>query len=184
MKEIMMKFNPKKKEYSVTEGEAVEAWERLPGLDNVAEDIKASRKSGDTDDPMDVLFYDPLAIRMARLFIRLGWSANAVTLLSLFFGVLGSVFFYPQNRWLNLVGIVLEIFAAILDCCDGQVARLTKTSSQFGRFLDGMVDTVNFLSVYLVLGFRIMRETIPFTGVPWGFYIWILLFVTMLCHAG
>ena len=38
-----------------------------------------------------------------------------MTLLSLAFGVGGSLLFYPQNRWINLAGIALVIFGVILD---------------------------------------------------------------------
>ena len=162
----------------------VKAWEHRSLLERVSEDIKAARKSGDTDDPVETFLYDPVAIKMTHGFIKAGWSANAVTCLSLVVGVAGSVLFYPQNRWINLIGIFMEIFAVLLDCCDGQIARLTHTSSQMGRFLDGLVDTTNFLAVYIFLGLRMMKETIPFTNRPWSFYIWAIVLVTMLFHAG
>lgn len=151
---------------------------------DIAETIQAARKSGGVDDPLEVILYDPLAVRLSRGFIRIGFSANAVTLLSLFFGIGGSLFFYISNRWINLAGMALVIFSAILDCCDGQVARLTGTSSQLGRVLDGAADFLNYLAIYLVLGLRLMGEPIPFTETSWSFYIWPLLLLTMLCHAG
>ena len=154
-----------------------------PWFERVADDIKASCKSDDTDDPVDVIVYNPISIRLAHRFIRWGWSANAVTCLSLLFGVSGSLLFYPQNRLLNLLGIFMEVFALILDFCDGEIARLTHTSSQLGRVLDGTVDITNFLAVYIVLGLRMMKETIPFIGEPWSFWIWLILLVTMCCHA-
>ena len=148
------------------------------------EEEKASRKSGDTDDPIDVIFYHPFSIKLAHGFIRAGISANAVTLMSLFVGIIGAILFYPQNKWINLIGIFVVIFAAVLDCCDGQVARLTHTSSQLGRVLDGTVDITGFLAIYIALGLRMMKENIPFTETPWSFWIWIVIVVAMLCHAG
>lgn len=161
----------------------MQALEHNPWFERVADDIKASSKSGDTDDPVDVIIYNPISIRLAHRFIKAGWSANAVTCMSLLFGISGSFLFYPQNRWLNLLGIAMEVFALILDFCDGQIARLTHTSSQLGRVLDGTVDISNFLAVYIAIGCRMMKENIPFTDTPWSFYIWIILFVTMYCHA-
>ena len=146
-------------------------------------DILAARKSCDTDDPVDFLVYDPVAIRLTHLFVRAGWSAGAVTLLSLVFGVCGGILFYPRNTWINLLGIVFVIVAAILDCSDGQVARLTHTESQFGRFLDGTVDVINFLVIYLSLGARMTGENIPFTNVRWSGWIWLVVFGAMLAHA-
>lgn len=149
------------------------------------EDLHSSRKSDDTDDLVDKYFHEPMALYLTRLFIRLDFSPNTVTLLSMLFGVSGGLLFYPQNRWLNLLGVLLQIFAAILDCSDGQVARMTGKKSELGRVLDGIVDGLNFAAVYAALGFRMMREAIPFTGgVLWGLWIWpVLLFCGVVSHS-
>ena len=151
--------------------------------DQLGKEISAAVKSQDTDDPFEAAVYDPPAMLLTRFFIRAGWSPNAVTLLSLLFGVAGSFFFYPQSAWLNLIGILFELFAVILDCSDGQVARITNSSSQLGRFLDGMVDTANFSAVYIALALRMMNETIPFTNTKWGGFAWIAIVITGYCHA-
>ena len=164
-------------------GAAAELWEKAPWLQKNAEEIKEARKSQDTDDLFDVLVYDPIAIRLSHGFIRAGIPANMVTVLSLFVGVGGSICLYSRNIWVDLAGMVMIIFAAILDCCDGQVARLTGTSSQLGRVLDGAVDIANFLAIYLVLGLRLMSDTIPFTDMQWGFLVWIPIVLAMISHA-
>ena len=151
------------------------------------QDIQASRKSDETDDPIDVLVYDPIAIQLTYLFIKMGWSANAVTFSSLFFGVGGAVLLYPKQIGLNLLGIACELFAAVLDCSDGQVARLSHTSSPFGRVLDGAVDMLNYFAIYIALGFRMMDEFIPLLpaySYYWSWRIWILIALTILFHAG
>ena len=151
--------------------------------DQLEEDISTAAKSHDTDAPLEVaLFYRPAMI-LARFFVRHGQSPNTVTMLSLLCGVAGSFFFYPQNVYLNFIGILLELCALLFDCCDGQVARITNSSSQLGRFLDGMVDTVNFAAVYIVLALRMMHETIPFAGVKWGASIWLIIIINGYCHA-
>ena len=153
----------------------------------IKNDIQASRKSDETDDPIDVFVYDPIAIRLTYLFIKLGWSANTVTLLSLVFGVGGAVLLYPKDVLLNLLGIACEIFAAVLDCSDGQVARLSHTSTPFGRVLDGAVDMTNYIAIYLALGFRLMNETVPLTdkiSIHLSWYIWIVIVMAMIFHAG
>ena len=150
-------------------------------------EIQAARKSDETDDPIDVLVYDPIAIHLTHFFIKIHCSANAVTLLSLLFGICGSILLYPKDLLLNLAGIACEIFAAILDCCDGQVARLTHSESRFGRILDGAVDMINYLAIYIALGFRMMDEPVPFTSpgsVFWSWRIWIVIALAIFLHAG
>lgn len=152
----------------------------------IKEDIQASRKSSETDDPFDVFVYDPLAMQLTWLFIKMKWTPNAVTLSSLVFGVAGAVLLYPQRVGLNLLGIALIIFAAILDCSDGQVARLSHTGSPFGRFLDGAVDMANYLAIYLALGFRLAGETFDITptfSLQVSWYIWIVIVLAVACHS-
>ena len=148
------------------------------------EELEKARKSGDTEDVLDVLIMEPLGMIMARLFIKLRMTPNTVTIISMFFGIVGGILLYPTDIRINLVGILLEIFAAILDCSDGQVARLTNTRSQLGRILDGVSDGICFVAIYFCLGLRLMREPIPFAGgTPWGFGIWPLVAVCgLICH--
>ena len=127
-------------------------------LSEMKKQLSASRKSNDTESPFDRFVHDPIALVFSRLFIRLRIKPNAITLLSMAFGVTGALFFISHNWWVNFAGVLLQIFAAILDCCDGQVARLTKQTSRLGRVLDGTCDTVNFAAVYLALGIRMMGD--------------------------
>lgn len=147
---------------------------------NIA-DLQNSRKSDDTDDLIDKYFHEPVALFFSRRFIKLGISPNAVTILSMVFGVSGAILFYPQKTICNLIGILLHIFSAVLDCSDGQVARMTGKSTQLGRVLDGTVDGINFGAVYIALALRMMQEPIPFSGgILWGGWIWL---VVVFCGA-
>ena len=151
--------------------------------DRVQKDLEASKKHSDVEDRFETVVYGPPSMLLSYLFIRLGISPNTVTFLSLVFGVCGSLFFYPRHIVLNFIGIFIELIAVLLDCSDGQVARLTHNSSQLGRFLDGLVDTLNFSAIYIAIGFRMMREPIPFTHVRWQAFIWIVIVISGWCHA-
>ena len=140
--------------------------------------LKLARKSDDTSDPFDIWITDKLAMVMTRIFIRIGIPANAVSILSLFFSILGSFFIVYDSIGLNLIGIVMEIYAVILDTSDGQIARLTDTTSEMGRILDGFCDSLGMLSLYIALSLRLMNEAIPFLGgKEWGAWIWVLMLV-------
>lgn len=149
------------------------------------EAISNARKASDTDDYADKYFHQPVAMIFTKLFVKLGMTPNAVTILSLVFGVAGGILFYSQNKLVNVYGILLQVFAAVLDNSDGQVARITGQSTQLGRVLDGTVDGLNFGSAYIALACRMMKETVPFTdGVLWGGYIWIMiLFCGIVSHS-
>ena len=147
-------------------------------------ELEASRKSTDTEDAFDVLFTDRLGMIMTQLFIKIGFTPNMVTHLSMYFGIIGSLLFYTADVRKNALGVVMEIFSAVLDCSDGQVARLTHSGSRLGRVLDGLSDGITAASIYIVLGLRLMNEPIPFSGgALWGVWIWpLVLFAGGYCH--
>ncbi|MBM3519425.1 MAG: hypothetical protein FJX63_01415 [Alphaproteobacteria bacterium] len=69
---------------------------------------------------------------------------NAVTVLALFVGLTGLTFAAADNI---AAAIFCTVFAAILDACDGRVARAAGTSSKFGAELDSLSDVVCFGAV-------------------------------------
>jgi phosphatidylglycerophosphate synthase len=74
---------------------------------------------------------------MARLFIALGFTANGVTWLALILGVGAGV--AAGTGWIGLAAF-LSVWSVICDVLDGQVARLTNTSSDTGEILDAAAD--------------------------------------------
>jgi hypothetical protein len=70
------------------------------------------------------------------LFVKLNVSANQVSLLMILAGLAGAALCIPHLLWLNIIGAFLLMFAEMLDCVDGEVARWTKKSSLKGLYLD------------------------------------------------
>ncbi len=66
---------------------------------------------------------------------------NAVTVLALFVGLTGLTFAAGDNIE---AAIFCTLFAALLDACDGRVARAAGTASRFGAELDSLADFVDF----------------------------------------
>ena len=146
--------------------------------EKILEVLELARKSNDTEDPIDRLFNDPLGMVWTNLCIKTHVSANTVTFISTFFGIIGGALFAPRNLLINLLGILLFTFSCILDSTDGQIARLTHTSSKLGRALDGISDGIRLAAAYLAIGVRLMGDNIPFTDRPWGLLIWPILLLT------
>lgn len=153
--------------------------------EKIKDTLAVSQKCSDTEDPFDKVFTNPLGLIFAKLFIKMNWVPNAVTICSMVVGVIGAVFFYFDNIWLNICGIILEILAAIFDSSDGQVARLTQHKSEIGRLLDGICDGLVFGAIYISITLRLMNEPVPFTnGILWGGWIWIItVFCSLISHA-
>ena len=92
----------------------------------------------------------------SRLFMRLGFSPNTITLLSLVLGLMGAVCFAMGSYRSGILGALLFQLAVIVDCCDGEVARLTFTESRLGQELDLVSDNIVHVAV--------------FAGIAWGTY--------------
>jgi len=101
-----------------------------------------SLKPLEVEEPIDVWVHRPPAYVLARLLLPTPVSPNLVTVGSIIVGcAAGAAIFAGFPGHLPLAGAL--IFAsAVLDCCDGQLARLRKSSSAFGRMLDGVADLV------------------------------------------
>ena len=144
-------------------------------------EYKASLKSADTEEHIDLCFYRPIGFAWAYIFRKLHVSPNAVTIASIFIGVFAGVCMYPVNIWINIAGILLLIWANSYDSADGQLARLTKQYSQLGRILDGMAGDFWFISIYVAICLRTVH-TIPFFA-EHAWAIWVIAVLAGVCHA-
>lgn len=84
----------------------------------------------------NTLFTRWFSIYITWLFVRLNITANAVTFLMIIFGLAGVPLLIPHILWLNIIGAIVLMFAVVLDCVDGEVARWNKKSSLRGYYLD------------------------------------------------
>ena len=150
-------------------------------FEKIKEEYRSTLKSSDTEEHIDLAFYRPLGYAWACLFRRLGVHPNAVTIASIFLGIGAAFCFYPADIYINLIGIGLLIWANTYDSADGQLARLTKQYSPLGRILDGAAGDVWFVSIYIAICLRAVRDTEFFTIHP--ALVWILAAVAGLCHA-
>jgi hypothetical protein len=59
-----------------------------------------------------------------------------------------------QGLTYNIIAVLMLCYADILDCTDGQLARMTGKKSRLGRILDGAAGPVWFVPIYLALVYR------------------------------
>ena len=88
-----------------------------------------------------------------RLFLRLGISPDAVTLVGTLGVAAGALVFFPQGMlWQGVVVITCFVFS---DLIDGQMARVSGRTSRFGAFWDSTLDRIGDAAVFggLVLYF-------------------------------
>ena len=100
-------------------------------------EYEASLKSIETENLVDRIFYRPIGFQIAKALRNTGVTPNMITVISIFVGAATGFLFYHSDLKYNIYGILCLIFANILDCVDGQLARLTGIKSKIGRILDG-----------------------------------------------
>jgi hypothetical protein len=110
------------------------------------------------DEHFDISVSRPLARRMARPLADRGFTADQVSVLAMGFGVAAGVAFTGGGLWPVLGGLLL-VAMVVLDCTDGEVARLLPPSDKpwRGRQLDGLADLATVLSVHIGMGVVLTR---------------------------
>ncbi len=148
-------------------------------------EIRSAYKSQETEEKFDLVFTKPLGYLWAKLFMKLDWTPNAVTILSMAIGFTGGWLMLPENFWWNLAGVLLVIWADVLDSTDGQMARLQHRCSTIGRILDGLSSYVWYIGIYLALAIRLTDDAIYLLpGRTWGGFIWIVVVISGLLGHG
>ena len=140
-----------------------------------------SLKSLDTEEGIDLVFYRPIGYAWACLAKRLGVTPNANTIASIFIGIGAGVAFYFPQMWINLIGMMLLIWANSFDSADGQLARMTKQYSRLGRILDGVSGDFWFAAIYIAICLRENITSDFFSAHHW--VIWVIAVVAGICHA-
>lgn len=137
---------------------------------------RASIKSTDTEERLDMWFYRPLGFRCALFFRNRGIHPNVITIASIFLGIAAGICFIQENLYWNILGMFFLVWANLYDSTDGQLARITGQKTRWGRILDGFAGDCWFFFIYLTIALRETDKPIPFAPeYNWGIIIWILL---------
>lgn len=137
--------------------------------------VRATLKSTDTEGSFELYVTRTPGYLWALFFRRFHIHPIAVTLLSIVIGAVAGFLFGYDSLKVNLIGMLLLIWANWFDCADGQLARMTNQKTLLGRILDGFAGDVWFFSIYFFICLR-LHDT-------WGLWIWIIAAIAgFRCH--
>ena len=104
-------------------------------------------------------FARPVADLCTPAFYNRGWTANDVTYLRAGISLLAIFGLLSADRL--VLGIVVIVYYAnfILDCVDGNLARVADTTTYWGKFVDGLADGVYGLLAPFALGIGLWLAT-------------------------
>jgi phosphatidylglycerophosphate synthase len=94
------------------------------------------------------------------LFVRFGFSPNAISILELLLFLVSSAFLLIPQYWAMVAFAVLWQFSAgVLDRCDGEVARIRNYESAAGARFDMLIDDLRFALPFVFLTIACYRES-------------------------
>jgi phosphatidylglycerophosphate synthase len=104
------------------------------------------------DTPWSKFVLRPLSFPAAWIFLALGWGPNAVTYLGAVFCLFGFGFLAAGPVWAAWVGLGFFFLFGILDCADGNVARVRRKPSPWGAWVDAFGGYVAYTTILLGAG--------------------------------
>lgn len=120
-------------------------------------------------------FVQPIIKHLAKGFIRMGLSANQVTIIALLLGLSVSLFIYLDYL---LTGVALLWMSGLLDAVDGTIAR-TKGSNLFGALMDITFDRIVEIGMILMLAIRYPENNFLFLLLASSIIISMTIFLTV-----
>ena len=91
-------------------------------------------------------FWTQVISPVATLFLRVGISPDAVTIVGTLGVTFGALWFFPRGDL--LVGVLVITAFVFSDLVDGHMARLSGTSSSWGAFLDSTLDRFGDAAIF------------------------------------
>ena len=125
-------------------------------------EYKKSLKMLEVEEIFDLFFYRPLAFLLVKIIYPTNITPNQLTIGAIIMGIIGG-FFYAHGSPLApeyfIIGALFFMMFNILDCSDGQLARLKHNGTRTGRIIDGLADYIAVIAVYIGIGIGFANHT-------------------------
>lgn len=117
-------------------------------------DVQAAEKKlfnslkSESESFVDHFFNRKISRWVSPIFLTANISPNAITVFAAVVGLVAAASFSVGTYSAGIIAALLFQMAAVIDCCDGEVARLTFTESLFGAWLDIVMDNVVHMAIF------------------------------------
>ena len=141
-------------------------------MSGLIDTYRKTLKPKETEEFINSWLFRPAAFLIVWLVRNTKMTPNHLTIMSCISGITSGVMIALGQHILGFVAMFLMV---VLDCADGQLARLTGKSSKVGKMLDVTADVTSYLSFFT--GVSVFRYSI--TGNPAEFYFIPLSFIAI-----
>jgi phosphatidylglycerophosphate synthase len=117
------------------------------------------RKWGDY--PLTILIINPINLRLVRIIGKTRITPNQLSLISFFITLIAALCFFSTTHFTQAIGGGLLLFGYLIDCLDGDLARLKNKKSPLGAMLDPILDRCGEIVVIIgisINGWRMTEE--------------------------
>lgn len=137
------------------------------------------------DGRIDALVNRRLSAPLTRLLLRLPLTPNQITGLSFLVAVLAALAFARGTYVASLLGAALFQLSAVLDCCDGEVARARFQESRLGDVLDIGLDAAGNVALLLGIayGASAAGALVDLELVAWAIGLGVLITFPLVTYA-
>ncbi len=128
-------------------------WSEIVGI------YRASKKKRDVNWFTEHVARPPAAI-VVYFFSKTRVTPNQITFLSVIVAAIACAMwiFLPEYHWVVAAALVFEL-SFVLDCADGQLARLRRIASPLGHLLDFLMDELKAMLLIGSLAVRLWLDT-------------------------
>lgn len=144
-------------------------------------EFRSTLKPLEMEELFDLLLCRPIAFVIAKPLSRTAVTPDQVSLFALAWSVLVA-YLYWQGDYVSIaLGALAYLFWNILDCVDGQLARMKKQSSPIGYVLDQAVDWFSTVITFVGLTHAVVARH---PGEPWWWAVGFAAMVAMGWECG
>lgn len=102
------------------------------------------------DGPVSRWLNRPISTRISKFLVNFNITPNQISFVSFVLSMIAAGLFALGNYWFLAIGGIVAQFASIIDGSDGEVARLKYLSSDYGGWLDAVLD--RYADAFLLFG--------------------------------
>ena len=141
---------------------------------------EASRK--DASEPLGIRAFRVFSIYLTALFVKLRFSPNLVSLLSIISAVGGAVLLMFGSYQFLIIGSAMMVFSYLLDRSDGELARYTGKLTIYGCYLEILNSNILYGSLFVGLSVGVYRYLGDITMLWFGISAVFFKFLYRFCN--
>lgn len=140
-------------------------------FENWKSEYLSTLKGKEVEEIIDLIIYRPISFLIVKLIYPLRITPNEISVVALLMGLFAGIFYAFGSSEFYTFAAIFFFLCNILDCVDGQLARLKKNGTKVGRIVDGFIDYVTAASTFIGIAIALSFSSIVLSNInetPFG----------------